>query len=89
MMKTSAVINVLMLILFAEISAQTARGNLVNEIIPVPYLNNAIFGMPLEQKIAVCLLPSYIHSGKRYPALYFLPGFGSPVHCFTDWGVFQ
>ena len=43
--------------------------------IPAPSLGNNIIGEDTEQGIAVYLPPSYSESEKRYPVLYFLPGF--------------
>lgn len=44
--------------------------------IPAPSLANSMIGERTEQGIAVYLPPSYHSSDKRYPVLYFLPGYG-------------
>jgi S-formylglutathione hydrolase len=44
--------------------------------IPAPSLANNMVGEPTERTIQVYLPPSYNSSEKRYPAVYYLPGFG-------------
>lgn len=45
--------------------------------IPAPSLAGNLLGDPVEQPIAVYLPPSYFEAEKRYPVVYFLPGFGT------------
>lgn len=45
--------------------------------IPAPSLQGNLIGDPTEQKIYVRLPKTYYLSGKRYPVLYYLHGFGN------------
>ena len=45
-------------------------------VIPAPSLANNLLDEPLEQVIYVYLPPSYNTSTKRYPVVYYLPGYG-------------
>jgi S-formylglutathione hydrolase len=47
------------------------------EKIPAPSLEGNLLGDEAEQSVQVYLPPSYATSEKRYPVVYFLPGFGS------------
>ena len=44
--------------------------------IPAPSLSNNLVGEPAERIIYVYLPPSYGSSGKHYPVVYYLPGYG-------------
>jgi enterochelin esterase-like enzyme len=44
--------------------------------IPAPSLANNVVGQSTERTIQVYLPPSYSTSDKRYPVLYYLPGYG-------------
>src|SRR5574339_355082 len=44
--------------------------------IPAPSLANNLIGQSTQRTIYVYLPPSYNTSAKRYPAVYYLPGFG-------------
>ena len=44
--------------------------------IPAPSLSNNIVGQSAERTIQVYLPPSYNTSEKRYPVIYYLPGYG-------------
>jgi len=44
--------------------------------IPAPSLSNNLVGEPTERTISVYLPPSYASSEKRYPVIYYLPGYG-------------
>ncbi len=68
---------------------QAAEGKLIEANIPAPSLEDNLFGIPTEQPVAIYLPPSYSTSDKKYPVVYFLPGFSTPVVYFTYWGVFQ
>ena len=52
----------------------------VVEKIPAPSLEDNLLGDEAEQYVQVYLPPSYAHTEKRYPVVYFLPGFGSDPH---------
>ncbi len=49
-------------------------------MIPAPSLEGNLLGDDTEQYVQVYLPPSYASSNKRYPVVYFLPGFGSDPH---------
>jgi S-formylglutathione hydrolase len=70
-------------------TAQTKSGKLINSMIPAPSLAHSLFQTSAEQPAAVYLPPSYDDSTRRFPVVYFLPGFGCPIHYFTLWRVFQ
>lgn len=44
--------------------------------IPAPSLQGNLLGDPTDQAVSVLLPPSYNSSDRRYPVVYFLPGFG-------------
>ncbi len=46
--------------------------------IPAPSLSNNIIEESLEKEIHIYLPPEYDKSDKRYPVIYYLPGFGDP-----------
>ena len=69
--------------------AGSPEGQLINTMIPAPSLKNNIFGIPLEQKVTIYLPPSYENSQEKFPVVYFLSGFSTPIHYFTSWRVFQ
>jgi S-formylglutathione hydrolase FrmB len=63
-------------------------GELRMVTVPAPSLRGNCFAIPAEQPVSIYLPPSYAASTKRYPVLYFLPGFGDLVHYYTLWGVY-
>lgn len=64
------------------------KGTLINQNIQAPSLKNNMFKTITEQAIIVYLPPSYEASDKKYPVLYFLPGFSTSITAFTS-GTFQ
>ncbi len=83
---------VILLLLFVNIfsvNAQENGGQLIDTIIPAPSLKENLLQIPLEQPVAVYLPPSYKDSGKKYPVVYYLPGFGTPTRYYTQYGAFQ
>jgi pimeloyl-ACP methyl ester carboxylesterase len=54
--------------------------------VPAPSLSGNLTGENEEQPIAVYLPPSYHQGDKRYPVVYFLPGFGES---YIDYAVFK
>jgi enterochelin esterase-like enzyme len=70
-------------------AAQTGTSELVNVMAPAPSLSHSLFQTATEQPAAIYLPPSYHDSTQRFPVVYFLPGFGCPIHYFTAWQVFQ
>ncbi len=62
--------------------------NLVQAKVPSPSLSNNLIGVPSEQKVYICLPPSYLERGKKYPVLYFLTGFGDEAAFYTN-GMYQ
>ncbi|NNF99460.1 MAG: hypothetical protein HKM93_08780 [Desulfobacteraceae bacterium] len=56
--------------------------------IPAQSLKHNLIGTPVIQPCGVYLPPSYHETDKRYPVVYFLPGFGDNVeHWF--YGAYQ
>jgi hypothetical protein len=72
-----------------EINGQSNQGKLIQTIFPAPSLSNNLLYIPDNQYIALYLPPSYDKTDKRYPVVYYLPGFGDFVYYFTEYGVFQ
>lgn len=64
------------------------QGQLIIENIPAPSLESSLFDNDSEQRIAVYLPPSYASTYNRYPVIYFLPGYSSPIDYFL-YGTFQ
>src|SRR5215216_4110615 len=61
----------------AVTTAPTQATASLNRIeIPAPSLANNLVGEPTERTISVYLPPSYASSEKRYPVIYYLPGYG-------------
>ncbi|MDP4093123.1 MAG: alpha/beta hydrolase-fold protein [Bacillota bacterium] len=63
---------------------KTKAGRLDVKDIPAPSLQNNIIGEPTTQGITVYLPASYENSGKNYPVVYFLPGFGDDYKAYGD-----
>ncbi|HSL44792.1 MAG TPA: alpha/beta fold hydrolase [Anaerolineales bacterium] len=60
-----------------EVTATTEAFRALNRIeIPAPSLAENLVGEPAERTIYVYLPPSYATSEKRYPVVYYLPGYG-------------
>lgn len=60
-----------------ELTAPTETLRPVNRIeIPAPSLGENLVGEPAERILYVYLPPSYATSEKRYPVVYYLPGYG-------------
>ena len=55
--------------------AQVKREFEMTLSVPAPSLMGNLIGEPLEQKIYVRLPKRYYSAGKRYPVMYYLPGF--------------
>lgn len=74
-----------------QILAQSAADNEENLVlvrISAPSLTGNLLGVPAEQRIAICLPPSYKDSDKHFPAVYFLAGFGDEAIFYTN-GMYQ
>lgn len=74
-----------------QISAQSVvdnEENLVLVRISAPSLSNNLLGVAAEQRIAICLPPSYKDANKRFPTVYFLAGFGDEAIYYTN-GMYQ
>jgi S-formylglutathione hydrolase len=74
-----------------QISAQSVADNEENLVlarIAAPSLSNNLLGIAAEQKIAICLPPSYKDAAKRFPTLYFLAGFGDEAAFYTN-GMYE
>ncbi len=65
-------------------SACAPRGTVVRLHAPAPSLAGNRLGTPTEQPIAVYLPPGYASSQVRYPVVYVLPGFTTPVEELFD-----
>ncbi|MEW6194997.1 MAG: alpha/beta hydrolase-fold protein [Bacteroidota bacterium] len=74
--------------IFNDTYAQAPKGTLQNLNISAPSLANNILGTSVTQPIAVYLPPSYNTSNKKFPVVYFLPGFGDQVSDWTS-GTYQ
>lgn len=61
------------------------------ETINASSLKNNKLGIDTLQKVAVYLPPNYYSSNKRYPVVYYLPGFTSPINefLFGEYGGFE
>ena len=89
-MKSLVVVVVLSLAMLTDdASAQPSEGTLVRVTVPAPSLQKSLFATPTEQPAAVYLPPSYNKSDRRYPVVYFLPGFGDLIYYYTNYGVYQ
>ncbi len=81
---------ILMLIIgFFNLNAQESGGKLVNVIIPAPSLTGNLLQTPDKQPISIYLPESYDKSDKKYPVVYYLPGYGSYTYYYTQFGVFK
>lgn len=76
------------MLLYAACQAQTPEERLIRTTMPAPSLGENLFGTHAEQPIIVYLPPSYTKSDKKYPVIYFLPGFTTDVTEMID-GTFQ
>jgi S-formylglutathione hydrolase len=73
----------------ASVLALPAGAEVTHKVIPAPSLAGGLLEVPAEQLVAVYLPPSYGTTDRRYPVVYFLPGFGEAVPYFTQFGVSQ
>ncbi len=56
--------------------------------VPAPSLSDNLIGTSIEQQVAVYLPPMYNMDERRYPVVYFLPGYSTPIEAFV-YGSFQ
>lgn len=70
-----SVLMILLLVVSGCGGSPKEGGQIVVQEIPAPSLANNLLEEPTTQKIAVYLPKSYGNSEKRYPVIYFLPGF--------------
>lgn len=56
---------------------------LIAQKIPAPSLKGSLLNEPTEQPVVIALPPSYYTSDKRYPVIYFLPGFDVPAEVLS------
>lgn len=60
-------------------------GSVISEYMDAPSLANSIIGEPTKQPVTVYLPPSYYKvSAKRYPVIYYLPGYGERIDGYSD-----
>lgn len=87
--KCKALVALLTIFAISSTKAQSGAGQLINPMVPAPSLATSLFQTSAEQPAAIYLPPSYNESTRRFPVVYFLPGFGTPIQYFTTYGVFQ
>lgn len=75
-------------LVFFGFQSQGPAERLIQKNIPAPSLVNNLFDTPTEQPVLIYLPPSYHTSKKRYPVIYFLPGFTTNITEMID-GTFQ
>jgi len=75
-------------LIFFGFQSQGPEERLIQKNIPAPSLSNNLFDTPTEQPVLIYLPPSYHTSKKRYPVVYFLPGFTTKITEMID-GTFQ
>jgi S-formylglutathione hydrolase FrmB len=78
----------LLLIILLNCNSNKKIGKILNINIPAPSLSNNRIDEPLNQPAVIYLPPSYNKFGKRFPVVYFLPGFNTPITAYTS-GFFQ
>ncbi len=88
MKKTTLVLLLIVGFLF-NVNAQEKSGLLIDTIIPAPSLKGNLLQTPTEQPITVYLPPSYNDSEKKYPVVYYLPGYGVLNTYYTEYGIYQ
>jgi S-formylglutathione hydrolase len=60
-----------------------ARSRLITTVVDAPALRANTVGLSSRQTVVLYLPPSYSTSQRRYPVLYFLPGYDDPSYVFT------
>jgi enterochelin esterase-like enzyme len=80
---------ILAVVLTCGSGVDSVRAEVIENTIPAPALEGSLLDVPANQLVAVYLPPSYGTGDRRYPVVYFLPGFGEPVPYFARFGVFQ
>lgn len=76
---------VVLLSIICQLLLAQQKGTMILKDISAPSLANSIIGEPVKQPVAVYLPPSYYqNTDKRYPVIYFLPGYGGIV---TDYAA--
>lgn len=66
------------------VSIEIPKENPATVTIPAPSLAGNLLGDGTEQQITICLPPDYYESDRRYPVLYFLPGFEDPLSMYAS-----
>jgi S-formylglutathione hydrolase FrmB len=66
----------------------STTGQLIFTDIPALSLEDNLLGDSAEKSVVIYLPPSYEISDKRYPVVFFLPGYSTDNRAFTD-GTFQ
>jgi S-formylglutathione hydrolase len=83
-MRTFTLIIILTLCCF--IGYSQVKGTNIIQSVPVPRFNECLLKEVNPQTAYIYLPPSYyIDTLKRYPVVYFLPGFGSPASYFSSY----
>lgn len=70
-----AVVLLALALIMVGVLGNGEKGQLSIKTIPAPSLANNLLGDPTNQQIAIYLPESYASSEKRYPVVYFLPGY--------------
>lgn len=84
---TICVIFIVFLLSFLPCSESAQNGKIITVQIPAPSLVSNKFGEPIKEPAVIYLPPSY-DNVKKFPVVYFLPGFATPLIAYTS-GYFQ
>ncbi|MBI5446835.1 MAG: alpha/beta hydrolase [Deltaproteobacteria bacterium] len=68
---------------------QATTGTLKYVDVPAPTLKKSLLPQPDTERAAVYLPPSYDGSERRFPVVYYLPGFGDQILLYTDVQFYQ
>ncbi|MBZ0090153.1 MAG: alpha/beta fold hydrolase, partial [Thermoanaerobaculia bacterium] len=68
---------------------QPATGILKYVDVPAPALKKSLLPQPDTERAAVYLPPSYDGSQRRFPVVYYLPGFGDQILLYTEVRLYQ
>jgi len=83
-MKTKIQLVILLTIVCQFILFGQQKGTVIFQNMDAPSLANSIIGEPISQPIGIYLPPSYYKEpNKKYPVVYFLPGYEDTVDVYT------
>lgn len=69
-------------------SCSPRQGRIISRVIEAPSLSSNLFGISDRQRMAIYLPPSYPRGSHRFPVLYWLPNFNTPLWRYTG-GSYQ